>query len=266
MPQPDYLNINKATWNHRVESHLESEFYNLKGFLNGDNPLNALETQLLGNIQGKSLLHLQCHFGLDTLALAKLGAVITGIDFSEVAIEQANSLAKKTGLNANFVCCDVYDVPQAISEKFDIVFTSYGTIGWLPDAKPWAQVIADMLKPGGQFVMVDFHPTLWMMDNQFEKIEYSYFKSDPIVDTETGSYADKNGKTQYTTVGWNHSFGEILGSLLAVGLELKHFEEYDYAAYDCFNKLVKTGPREFQVEHLKGILPMMYSIIAKKKS
>lgn len=261
----NYLEINKKTWNSRVASHVNSEFYSVDAFLRGEDPLNDVEINLLGDIKGKSILHLQCHFGLDSLALARKGAIVTGIDFSETAISKATELAQEAKLNATFVCTDVYTVPNAIDEQFDVVFTSYGTIGWLPDLRAWAAVVSKMLKQGGIFVMVDFHPALWMMDNHFERIEYSYFKADPIVEEETGSYASKDNTDVNTTIGWNHSFGEILGSLINAGLELQLFQEYDYSPYPCFNNLEKIGHRAYQISNLKGKLPMMYSILASKK-
>lgn len=259
----DYLEINKKAWNSRVEDHMNSDFYDLESFINGNNPLKSVELELLGDIAGKTLLHLQCHFGMDTLALARLGANVTGLDFSSKAIEKARELCVKLQIPANFVCCDVYSKTEQFPGEYDLVFTSYGTIGWLPDLKKWAQVVYDSLKPGGKFVMVDFHPVVWMFDESFRELKYSYFNHDAIVETEAGSYAHKSGEEQ-KTIGWNHSLGEILGSLINTGLTIKHFEEHDFSPYPCFNKLEKDESGNYRISGLSGKIPMLYSIVCNK--
>ena len=163
----EYLNTNKQLWNNKVSHHIESDFYKMDYFLAGNTSLNTIELDLLGNIEGKSVLHLQCHFGQDSISLAKLGAKVTAIDFSEIAIEKAKEIATQTNTNVNFISCNIYDLPNLIDKKFDIVFTSYGTICWLPDIMKWAGLVSHFLKPNGQFVFVDFHPVIWMYDNDF---------------------------------------------------------------------------------------------------
>jgi len=134
---PDYIAVNKQTWNQKTAVHLKADFYDVPGFLAGKSSLHSIELDLLGDLNHKKVLHLQCHFGQDSLSLARLGAEVTGVDFSDKAIEQAQSFAQKLQLDATFVCCDLYDAPHHINEKFDVVFTSYGTIGWLPDLDQW---------------------------------------------------------------------------------------------------------------------------------
>lgn len=129
MIHKNYLEINKQSWNKKTDIHLKSDFYDLQGFLNGNTSLNEIELKLLGNITGKNILHLQCHFGQDTISLARLGAKVTGVDLSDNAIDKANLLAEKTRTKADFICCDIYDLPQHLDKEFDFVFTSYGTIG-----------------------------------------------------------------------------------------------------------------------------------------
>lgn len=163
----NYIEINKHSWNNRTETHLNSEFYNMTGFLIGETSLNEIELELLGDISGKSILHLQCHFGQDSISLSRLGANVTGIDLSYKAIENAKIIAEKTQANTTFICCDIYDLKKHLDEKFDIVFTSYGTIGWLPDLDKWASIINHFLKPNGKFVFVEFHPVVWMFDDKF---------------------------------------------------------------------------------------------------
>src|SRR5437868_117554 len=142
LSENNYLNINRESWNKRTEVHVGSEFYDLEGFLNGNTSLNSIELGLLGNIKGKSILHLQCHFGQDTISLARLGADVTGVDLSDRSIEKAVEIAAQTNSGATFICCDIYDLPRHLDKKFDIVFTSYGTIIWLPDLDKWAKLIS----------------------------------------------------------------------------------------------------------------------------
>ncbi len=264
-PEHNYIEINRKAWNNRTDTHLNSEFYNQKGFLNGDTSLNEIELNLLGNIKGKSILHLQCHFGQDTISLERLGATVTGIDLSDKAIDSAKQIAKEIHSNANFICCDIYDLPNHLEKTFDMVFTSYGTIGWLPDLNKWAGIVSKFLKPKGQFIFVEFHPVVWMFDYNFEKIGYRYFNSGPIVETNSGTYADKAADLTISDISWNHSIGEVVNSLIYNGLEIDSLEEYDYSPYNCFNKTVEFEPRKFRIAHLDNKIPMVYSITAVKK-
>lgn len=147
----NYLKINKETWNKKVEVHLKSDFYFVDEFIKGKNSLNPIELSILGNIQGKNILHLQCHFGQDSISLSRLGGKVIGVDLSDKAIEAAWDLARKTNNNTEFICSDIYELPEKLHQKFDIVYTSYGTIGWLPDLDRWAKVISHFLKPKGQY-------------------------------------------------------------------------------------------------------------------
>lgn len=262
----NYLEINRNSWNNRVETHLKSDFYDLEGFLNGKNSLEEIERSLLGNIKGKSILHLQCHFGKDTISLTRLGARATGVDLSDKAIEHARQIAKETHSDATFICCDIYDLPNHLDAKFDIVFTSYGTIGWLPDLDKWAAVVSHYLKPNGRFVFVEFHPVVWMFDDNFEKVGYRYFKSDAIIETESGTYADRGAPIIQTSVTWNHSISEVLNSLITHGLEIKSLNEFDYSPYNCFNKTIAFEPGKYRIEHLANYIPMVYSIHAIRKN
>lgn len=262
----NYTEINRQSWNKRTETHLKSEFYDLDNFLKGKSSLNDIELKLLGDIKGKSILHLQCHFGQDTISLGRLGADTTGVDLSDKAIESAKQIAKDTNSNAEFICCDIYDLPNHLDKKFDVVFTSYGTIGWLPDLDKWAKIVSKFLKPNGQFVFVEFHPVVWMFDDNFEKIFYRYFNSGVIVDTQIGTYADKNADLTLTEMSWNHSISEVLNSLIKNGLEIKLFDEFDYSPYNCFNKTIEFEPRKYRIEHLDDKIPMVYSLTAIRKN
>ncbi|HNQ12174.1 MAG TPA: class I SAM-dependent methyltransferase [Bacteroidia bacterium] len=261
----DYLKINKLAWNQVVQKHFDSDFYNVRGFLEGIDPLNEPELSLLGNINEKSLLHLQCHFGMDTLALAKRGATCTGVDFSEKAIEKAHVLSEMSKIPSSFICKDIYSLKEEKLNSFDIVFTSYGTIGWLPDLDQWANIISEHLKPGGLFVMADFHPLIWMFDENFSSFKFRYFNSGPIEEEESGSYADSKSSEKRKTIGWNHAISEILNSLIKAGLTIERFDEYDYSPYDCFSKCVEISNRKYRIEGFENKLPMVYAIRATKR-
>jgi len=261
----DYINTNKQTWNNKTDVHISSEFYDMQGFLDGKSTLNSIELELLGAITGKRILHLQCHFGQDTMTLSRMGAKVTGVDLSDKAIERAREFASKLNLDTTFVCCDIYDAPKFIDEKFDIVFTSYGTIGWLPDLDKWAKVVSHFLNPDGKFIMADFHPVVWMYDNDFNEVFYNYFNVEPIIEDESGTYADKEAELSTQTITWNHPTSELLNSLITNGLEIKCFNEYDYSPYNCFNKMEEFEPNKFRIKHFGNKIPMVYSIKASKK-
>ena len=262
----NYIEINKALWDEKTKHHVTSAFYNMDsgGFLNGSSSLNAVELNLLGDVRGKSVLHLQCHFGQDSLSLARMGAKVTGVDFSGAAIEKAREFNEQLGLDASFVCCDIYSLPDQLSGQFDIVYTSYGTIGWLPDMQRWAQIVAHYLRPGGRFVFVEFHPVVWMFNYEFTGVGYSYFNREAIVETATTTYADRSVEINQQEIGWNHDLAEVLQSLIDAGLRINSFAEYDYSPYNCFRNMIETEPGKFQVEAIAGKIPMLYSLVAGK--
>jgi ubiquinone/menaquinone biosynthesis C-methylase UbiE len=262
----NYIEINRQSWNNRTDIHVKSEFYDMDSFIKGRSSLNSIETELLGDLKGKTILHLQCHFGQDTISLSRLGAESTGVDLSDRAIESAKQIAKDTHSNTTFICCDIYELPNYLDKQFDIVFTSYGTIGWLPNLDKWANIISRYLKPGGQFVFVEFHPLVWMFDHNFEEIKYRYSNSGAIVESESGTYADKKAEITQEYVTWNHDLGEVINSLIQNGLEICSLNEYDYSPYDCFNKTLEFEPGKYRIGHLENKIPMVYSISAKKKN
>lgn len=260
----NYLEINRALWNEKTKHHVASDFYNLGAFLKGSTSLKDIELGLLGDVNGKSLLHLQCHFGQDSLSLARMGAKVTGVDFSGEAIKKAKELNEQLGLDAEFICTDIYSLPESLDQQFDIVFTSYGTIGWLPDIQKWAQIVARYLKPGGKFIFVDFHPVVWMFNNDFTAIRFPYFNKEAIVETLEGTYADRNAPLKQTEVGWNHDLSEVMQNLLDAGLNITRFLELDYSPFNCFNNTVDIGNGRYQVKGLEGKIPMVYALVAKK--
>ena len=260
-----YFEANKELWNKRVEIHFNSEFYNNAKFRQTSNSLNSIELKELGDISGKTILHLQCHFGQDTLSLANLGAEATGVDFSEEAIVKAKFLSDELNINANFICSNIYDLKEKLNRKFDIVFTSYGTIGWLPDIDKWAEIVAHFLKPNGQFLIVEFHPFIWMLDDKFENIKYSYFHTDdPIAETSEGTYTNKDANIKMIEYGWNHPISDVINALVKNGLEINSFREFDYSPYNCFPNMIEKDESKFVFEIFSGVLPMVYSLKAIK--
>ncbi len=261
--EENYIEINKESWNNRTDSHLTSDFYDVEGFLNGKNSLNSIELDLLGDVSGKKILHLQCHFGQDSLSLARMGAKVTGVDLSDKAINAGKDLANKMEIDAQFICCDLYDLPNYLEDKFDIVFTSYGTIGWLPDMNKWADLIARYLKPGGHFVFAEFHPVVWMFDDDFKFVKFKYSKAEPIIENEEGTYADKSADIQQDYVYWNHGLAEVVTALLSKNISIQKFQEFDYSPYDCFDHTIEFEPGKFRIKHFGNKIPMVYTLLGK---
>jgi 2-polyprenyl-3-methyl-5-hydroxy-6-metoxy-1,4-benzoquinol methylase len=261
----DYLKINKTSWNSKVQTHVDSDFYDVKSFLEGKSSLTEIDLELLGTIEGKKILHLQCHFGMDTISLSRLGAYSTGIDFSEEAILKAQELANQTGSNSKFLVSDVYSLPEVLEEKYDMVYTSFGVVGWLPDLKKWAEVIHHFLKPGGELVFAEFHPVIWMFDDDFEEVKYSYFKEEPIVEICEGTYANPDAPIVNHTMTWNHAITEIVESLIGAGLEIIKFKEYNYSPYPCFRHIEEFEEGKWRIEKFGNKIPMVYALKAKKR-
>lgn len=256
---------NQTAWNARVDVHAQSRFYDVDGFRAGSSSLRPIEEELVGDVSGLSLLHLQCHFGLDTLSWARKGANVVGVDFSAKAIGLAKQLAADVGLSdrAQFVECNVYDTRQHVAATFDRVFSSFGVIGWLPDLRPWARVIHDSLKPGGQFFLIEFHPYVWMSQVGPDlSIRYSYFNAGPITEMGSGTYAEREAKITYREHGWNHPLADVMSALLAAGLRIEHFAEHDYSPFDIWPNLVerKGSPPGFWFRDHPGMIPLMFSL------
>ena len=260
----NYLDINKKLWNKKTEIHYDSEFYDIDSFIKGKDSLNPIEIELLRDIKGKKILHLQCHFGQDTISLSRYGALATGVDFSENAIKKAKELNEQLGTNAKFIQSDIYKLPEILDEKFDIVFTSYGVIGWLPDMEKWAKIIAHFLKPKGKFIMVEFHPIVWMFSYDFKKVEFNYMDSNPIIEELEGTYTDRKAEIKEKSVSWNHGLSTVINSLIKAGLKITDFKEYNYSPYDCFENTVKIDDQKFKIIGLEDKIPMIYSVKAEK--
>lgn len=260
-----FIETNRRAWNLRAEVHKSSAFYDVEGWKKGATSLNEIELREVGDVADKKLLHLQCHFGLDTLSWARLGARVTGCDFSDTAIGYARQLARESNPDARFVCCDLYDLPRHLRGKFDIVFSSYGVIGWLPDLERWAAVVAHFVKKGGFFYLAEFHPVVWMLDEKMEFIKYAYHNAGVITTEQTGTYADPAAAIQYTEYGWNHSLSEVINSLLRQGLQLEFLNEYPYSPYDCFDKTVRGADGHYRIQGLEDKIPMVYTLKMVKR-
>lgn len=259
-----YFNTNKATWNQKVKAHANSDMYNMEAFKKGKSSLMPYEIDGLGNVSGKSLLHLQCHFGQDTLSLSRLGAQCTGVDISDEGIKLAKSLNETLQLNADFICCNVLETSNFIKETFDIVFTSYGVIGWLPDLKPWGRMIAERLKKGGAFFMAEFHPIVWMFDYLHEKpiMSYGYMQDEVIYEEYEGTYANQESKIISKEYGWNHGLSEVINALTEAGLHIDYLNEFDESPYDVLPNLIKTKSGMFVTKD--KLYPLIFTIKARK--
>lgn len=260
-----YFEANRQCWNLRTEVHKTSDFYDVEGWKQGRTSLTGIELREVGPVAGKKLLHLQCHFGQDTLSWARMGARVTGCDLSDKAIALARQLTRECNLKGRFVCCNVYDLPQHLKGKFDIVFTSFGVVGWLPDLDRWAAVIAHFLKKGGIFYLAEFHPVVWMLDEGMEFIKYAYHNAGVIQTDQVGTYADRYAGIEYTEYGWNHSLSEVINSLLRHGLQLEFLNEYPYSPFDCFDKTVKGADGNYRIQGLEDKIPMVYTLKAVKR-
>ena len=258
----DYFDINKRTWNDKVKVHSKSEMYDLDAFKVGKSSLMAYELKALGEVKGKSLLHLQCHFGQDTLSWSRLGAKSVGVDLSDEGIKLAQELNEELQLNAEFVCCNVLDTSKYVSETFDIVFTSYGVIGWLPDLKPWAKMIAERLKKGGVFYIVEFHPIVWMFDYLEEKpvMKYGYMQEEVIYEEYEGTYADTDSKMISKEYGWNHGLGEVITALTEAGLHIDYLNEHNESPYNVLPNLVETKSGNYVTKD--KLYPLIFEIKA----
>ncbi|WP_394133001.1 class I SAM-dependent methyltransferase [Shewanella maritima] len=259
----DYLAINQQGWDSRVSTHVESRFYDVVGFKAGNSSLNGIELELLGDVTAKRMLHLQCHFGLDSLSWARLGAKVTGVDISPAAIAQAESLNIECQLDADFICSDVYQSVSFAKAEYDIAFTSYGALCWLPSMEQWAQTVAAHLKPGGIVYLVEFHPLHDVFDG------YPYFhQQQPDIDVE-GTYTENCDGSEVTLMTWAHPVSDVINALINAGLEIMAFNEYDYSPYPCFEGLVaknhSNGQEVYQYFHQQQAVPLTYSIKARKK-
>jgi len=258
MPNPDYFEMNRIAWDRRAEVHLRSQFYDVDGFLAGKTSLREIELAELDAVSGRRLLHLQCHFGLDTLSWVRRGAVCTGVDISPAAIEQAKRLASSACLQADFACANVYDFSRGQADPYDIVFTSYGAVCWLPDLRRWAELIASNLAPGGIFYMVEFHPIYDLLAG------YSYFTG-PVPDIdETGTYTENGSEALAKLATWAHPLSSVVSALITSGMEIVCLKEFPFSPYNCFAGMEEREPGRFYLQHQGHDIPIVYSLMGRK--
>ena len=249
-PGADWRTVNRANWDERLAIHLASPSYDLSALRAGRGQLHPVEEAELGPVDGLRVLHLQCHFGRDTLTLAQRGAEVVGLDFSTPAVEAARGLADELGLaaRARFVEADLYNATTAIPEPaaFDRVFVTWGAICWLPDIRRWAEIVAHFLKPGGAFYLAESHPSAVVFDDGGEDAGNKpgwfapYFLSEPLVIEDTKDYADETAELKSTTtVEWMHPLGDIVTALIDAGLTLHSLHEHDsvpWRMFGCLNE------------------------------
>jgi len=254
--------------------HSTGEFYDLERFKAGGVRVRPYEIELIGEVEGRSLLHLQCHFGIDTLSWARLGARVTGADFSPAAIELARSLADELGFpDAQFIESNLYDLPDVLEGEFDVVYTSRGVLGWLPDIRAWARVVAHFLAPGGTFFITEIHPVVQVFENEDVasgelRLTYPYWEhKDPLTFEVRGSYADPTADVgAQTEHGWDHGLGEIVTALIDAGLCIEALIEHPFLDWKV--DFLVEDPGEAGTWHLPpggaGELPLMFSLRATK--
>ncbi|HEY7874934.1 MAG TPA: class I SAM-dependent methyltransferase [Actinomycetota bacterium] len=267
MTNERFLEVNRARWDELVEIHAASDHYDVAGFKAGGVTLRDYEIEDVGDVTGKSLLHLQCHFGLDTLSWARLGARVTGVDFSEKAIELARGLAAEAEIDAEFVCSDVDSLPDHLEGTFDVVYTSRGVVNWLPDIERWAQVVAHFLASGGIFYITEGHPVLQMFDHAPElRLRFPYFHRDtPDALVVPGTYADPAAEVKnQLELGWSHGMGEIVTALARAGLCIELLREDPMGEWDRpFLEPSRDG-RTWRYPVDKGEMPLWFSLKASK--
>ena len=271
------LETNLRNWNERTPVHAASSFYDVAAFKAGANALNDVERREVGAVAGKSLLHLQCHFGLDTMSWARLGAQVTGLDFSDAAIDVARELNAELDLGARFVCANVFDTADVIDERFDFVYTGKGVLCWLPDLGAWAKTVARLLKPGGVFYLMDGHPFLDVFKRDPDaganpnrhliddlRIRHRYFPNSAGTRFPGGypSYAG-TALIKSDVYEWWHSVEEILAAVLGAGLTLEFFHEFPKSFYLVFPGMEKGEDGWWRFPQHNERLPQTFSLRAR---
>ncbi|WP_369248056.1 class I SAM-dependent methyltransferase [Streptomyces sp. R41] len=270
-PTPaDWHEANQAHWDERVPLHVASDYYDLDAFRAGKDALRDFERAEVGDITGRSLLHLQCHIGLDTLSWARHGASrVVGLDFSEPAVEVARDLAGELGFSAGraaFVAADVYDARETVPDSsYDIVYTGVGALCWLPDIRRWAETVAALIAPGGFLYLAEFHPLTDVLDDETgSRIINDYFTRDAWINGLSGTYADLDAATTHNrSVEWQHPLGEVVSALAAAGLRIEFLHEHDVSLFRRFESFeVRDGYHRFPADRPR--IPLMYSLKASK--
>jgi SAM-dependent methyltransferase len=266
----EYLRMNRALWNEWTGIHEKSAFYDVAAFKRGASRLHPFEIEEVGDVAGKDLLHLQCHFGMDTLSWARLGARVTGADFSPEALRLARSLAAELGLAANFVESELSELPAHLSAEFDVVYTGRGAVNWLPDLTRWAEVVAHFLRPDGVFYLHEGHPFVFVFKDEAVgpgelRVRYPYFpRLEPLKWRNERSYADPDAPvTVPFEYDWIHSLGEIVTAISRAGLRIEFLHEWPFLDWEM-PFLVKRGDVWVLPEETHGEIPLSFSLRAVK--
>ena len=263
------LAANRAHWDDRTDIHLESRFYDVEGWLREQRGPRRREVEALGDVDGLTLLHLQCHFGLDTLAWARAGARVTGLDFSPAAIDAARDLAARAGLTdrADFVCADVYDATEALGgATFDIVYVSLGALCWLPSVDRWASQVGALVAPGGRLYLHDAHPVSWALADDELRLQHTYFEESEAFTIETDvTYTDATRPLRATRLyEWNHGIGEIVTALLRHGLRLDWLVEHDWTVWPRYPWLLEDEHGQWSPPPGVPRAPLSYTLLATR--
>jgi SAM-dependent methyltransferase len=260
----EWLGVNRALWDERVPIHVASAFYDVEGFVDGGSTLRSFELEEVGDVEGVTLVHPQCHFGLDTLSWTRRGARVTGLDFSTPAILAARKLAADASLEAQFVEADVYGAVEALGDRrFDLVYTGLGALNWLPDIERWARVMAALMAPGGRFYLAEFHPFAGVFADEDLTVVYPYFHAEPFVWDEPGTYADPGAPTVHNrSIEWNHGLGAVVSALVSAGLRIEFLHEHDHTLFARWPFLEPGGDGTYRLPEGTPSLPLMYSLLA----
>lgn len=260
----DYVAINKKWWNTITPFHSKSKEYRLQEFKKGASSLQPIELKELKNVKGKKLLHLMCHFGLDTLSWARKGAIVTGVDLSNASIDLAKQLSKENNIPAEFICSDIYKLPKILQKEFDIIFMSYGVLLWLSNIKKWARLIHKYLKKGGTFYIVELHPFTNILSYDC-KMKYDYFDKGPFLDEASGTYTNWEENIQGKTYEWSYTISDIFGALNDAGLHITYFHEFPFTMYDQFpGHMRKNRKGQYVLKDKNFQIPLLFSLKAVK--
>ena len=267
MNDSDRLEANRSMWDERVPLHVGSSFYDVDAFRRHPDRIRPFEAEEAGDVTGKDLVHLQCHFGLDTLSWATRGARVTGLDFSEPAVAAARAVAADLGIAAEFVVGNVYDARDVLDGRtFDVVYTGIGALNWLPDVPEWARVVASLLRPGGFLYLAEFHPIGWVFPFTDElTVVNDYFDDQPRFDDEPGSYVDVGAVTlENDCYEWQHTLGDVVTAIIDAGLAIELLHEHDVTLFERWPWLERRGLDEYRFPAGRPRLPLMYSVRARR--
>ena len=262
------MEANRLHWDELVPVHAASEFYDVDGFKAGASTLHDIERREIGDVSSRTMLHLLCHFGLDTLSWRRAGARVTGVDFSEEAITLAVRLSAETGLDARFIEANIYDLPGVLHETFDVVFASYGVICWLPDLDRWAEVAAQFVAPGGVLYLVDDHPSAGLLkegaDGSLAVEADDARQSQPVRSDNEGSYADRNARIKTPNFEWTHTVGDVVSALTRADLAVDWLHEHPLCAWQRLPAMERGTDGWWRLPPPHDRLPLTFSIMARR--